>query len=102
MDGLTWIRKTPLGRTTGELLAQFPSRLAHGSCTVLGMHAHHEAVRAHAIPPTLPYPELSSSVVVRILFCQRLQRNVHIRITLFLLARLSGMVCKVSLMLYFA
>lgn len=92
MDGVTRTRKTSLGRTTGELLAQFPPRLAHGSCTILSMHAHHETVRPHAIPSSLPYPELSYSVVVCILFCQCLQRDVHFCIAILLLPGLSSMV----------
>lgn len=102
MDGITRTRKTPLGRITGKLFAQFPPRLAHGSCTLLSMHAYHEAVRAHAIPSTLPYPELSYSVVVRILLCQCLQRDVHLCIAILLLADLSSMVRTGSYILHFA
>lgn len=102
MDGLTWIRETSLGCTIRELLAQFPPRLAHGSCTLLSMYADDEAVRAHAVSSTLPYSELSSSMVVRILLCQRLQCDVHLRITIFLLADLSSLVCTQSLMFIFA
>jgi hypothetical protein len=92
VDGITRTRDTPLGRTSRKLLATLPPSLAHGSRSILGMYAHHEAICAYAIPPTLSYPKLSSPMVVRRLFCQCLQCDVHLCIIIFLLTNLSCMV----------
>jgi hypothetical protein len=92
MDGITRSRETSLGRASGELFAQLPSSLAHSSRTILGVYAHHEAVSAHAIPSTLPHPELPPAMVVRCWFYQCLQCDVHLRVTILLLANLSSVV----------
>jgi len=93
MDGTSRSRKTSLGRTSGELLALLPSSMAYGSRTILGVYAHHEAISTHVIPPPLSYPKLSSSMVVRLWLYYCLQCDVHLCITVFLLANISSMVC---------
>jgi hypothetical protein len=92
MDGITRSRKASLGCASGKLLAKLPSSLANGSRAILGMYAHHEAVRTHAVPTTLSDSELSSSMVVRLWFRQCLQCDVHLCITIFLLPNLSSVV----------
>lgn len=92
MDGITGIRQASLGRTSRKLLATLPPSLAHSGCTILGMYAHHEAIRAHALSSTFSYPKLSSPMVVRRLFCRCLQCDVHLCVTVFLLTNLSSMV----------
>lgn len=62
------------------------------------MHAHHEAICTHAVSPPLSYPELPHPMVERFSLCQCLQRDVHLRVDLFLLAYLSSMVRIPSVM----
>jgi hypothetical protein len=57
-----------MGCAPGELLAKLPSSLAYGSRAILGVYAHHEAIRAHVVPSTVSYSELSPPMVV----CRRL------------------------------
>lgn len=92
MDGITRSGKAPLGRPAGKLLTQLPSRLAYSSRALLSMYAHHEAVCTHAVPPPLPHSKLPHSMVVCPLLCQCLQRDVHLRVDLFLLTNLGSMV----------
>lgn len=92
MDGTSRSRQTPLGRTFGELLALLPSSMAYGSRTILGMYAHHEAISTHAIPPSLSHSKLSPTMVVRLWFYYCLQCDVHLCITVLLLANISSMV----------
>lgn len=92
MDGITRSGEAPLGCPAGKLLTQLPSRLAYSSRALLSMYAHHEAVCTHAVPPPLPHSKLPHSMVVCPLLCQCLQRDVHLRVDLFLLTNLGSMV----------
>lgn len=92
MDGTSRTRETSLGRATGEIFTFLPSSLAHCSCAILGVYAHHEAISAHAVPPPFSHSELPSPMVVRLRFHHCLQLDVHLRIALLLLANLSCMV----------
>lgn len=95
MDGTSRSRQTSLGCASGKLLALLPSSMAHGSRTILGVYAHHEAISTHAIPSPLSYSELSPSMVVRLQFYYCLQCDVHLCITIILL---SNFRCMVSLL----
>lgn len=97
VDGTSRTRQTSLGRASGKLLTLIPSSMAHSSCAVLGVYAHHEAISAHAISTPLSHPKLSPPMVVGFWFHHRLQCDVHLCINFLLLANISSMVSRLLL-----
>ena len=93
MDGLTRSGQAPLGCQSIRLLSWILNCMGRGISTIRHCHAHHEVIRPHALSPSISNSKLWLPMVACLFPYNRLQHFLHLRFSLFLLARCCSMVC---------